>query len=50
MTRLLAHLARRAVRVYLHHGRVLVAVDKIQLLRSGDIELALIRHTRRGKS
>ncbi len=44
MTALLARVMRRAVRVYLRHGRVLVAAEKAQLWRSGDYEIALIRH------
>jgi hypothetical protein len=50
VTRLLAHVMRRAVRVYLRNGRMLVAADKVELWRCGPLELALIRHRRPGGS
>jgi hypothetical protein len=46
VTRLLAYLFRRAVRIYVHESGLLAAVDKVELIRRGELELALIRHRR----
>jgi hypothetical protein len=44
VTRLIAHLFRSAVRIYLHESGLLAAVDKVELIRRGELELALIRY------